>query len=57
MPHTVEVIVHGSAISTYFDGRFLHTVNDEKFKEGVVGLEYRHGSVMVERFECTMLPD
>lgn len=56
-PHTVEVVGYGETISTYFDGRLLHTLTDKKFTEGVVGLEYRHGSVIVERFEYATLPD
>ena len=56
-PHTIEVMVYGTTITTYFDGRFLHTLTDEKFGEGAIGLEYRHGSVMVERFEYATLPD
>ena len=56
-PHTVEVVGNGSTITTYFDGRFLHTLDDERFQEGTIGLEYRHGSVIVERFEYAVLPD
>lgn len=55
--HTMEVMVYGSTITTYFDDHFLHTLTDDKFKEGVIGLEYRHGSVIVESFEYATLPD